>query len=79
MKSKMNCTTFGFNMHVHIDILMKAWRNWKEGKISNLLSPVLLKGSPKAETTRCIHASLLCVQQNVSERPDMALVIYFHA
>jgi hypothetical protein len=64
-----------FNMHVHIDIFMKAWRNWKEGTISNLISPMLLKGGPKAEMMRCIHVSLLCVQQNVGDRPDMTSVI----
>ena len=25
---------------------------------------------------RCIHVSLLCVQQNVGDRPDMASVIF---
>jgi hypothetical protein len=36
---------------------------------------MLLKGGPKAEMMRCIHVSLLCVQQNVGDRPDMASVI----
>jgi hypothetical protein len=36
---------------------------------------MLLKGGSKAEMMRCIHVSLLCVQQNVGDRPDMASVI----
>ena len=37
---------------------------------------MLLKGGPQAEMMRCIHVSLLCVQQNVGDRPDMASVIF---
>ncbi|XP_062159475.1 cysteine-rich receptor-like protein kinase 44 isoform X2 [Alnus glutinosa] len=53
-----------------------AWRNWREGTASNLIDPTLKKGGgPKAEMMRCIHISLLCVQQNVAYRPDMASVV----
>jgi hypothetical protein len=55
---------------------MQAWRNWREGTASNLIDPTLKKGGgPKAEMMRCIHISLLCVQQNVAYRPDMASVV----
>jgi hypothetical protein len=46
-----------------------------EGTSSNLIDPMLMKGGPKAEMVKCIHIGLLCVQQNVADRPDMASVV----
>jgi hypothetical protein len=57
-----------------IDIFMQAWRNWREGTSSNLIDTMLMKGGPKAEMMKCIHIGLPCVQQNVVDRPDMALI-----
>ena len=34
-----------------------------------------MKGGPKIEMMRCIHIGLLCVQQNVADRPDMTSVL----
>ncbi|XP_059436933.1 cysteine-rich receptor-like protein kinase 44 [Corylus avellana] len=56
-------------------LLSYAWRNWREGTASNLIDPILMKGGSKAEIMRCIHIGLLCVQQNVDDRPDMASVV----
>ncbi|XP_059436943.1 cysteine-rich receptor-like protein kinase 26 [Corylus avellana] len=55
-------------------LLNYAWRNWREGTSSNLIDPMLMKGSSKAEMMKCIHISLLCVQQNVADRLDIALI-----
>jgi hypothetical protein len=46
-----------------------------EGTASNLIDPTLMKGGPKIEMMRCIHIGLLCVQQNVADRPDMTSVL----
>ncbi|XP_059436944.1 cysteine-rich receptor-like protein kinase 44 [Corylus avellana] len=56
-------------------LLSYAWKNWRDGTASNLIDPTLMKGSPMAEMMRCIHIGLLCVQQNVVDRPDMASVV----
>jgi hypothetical protein len=61
---------------LRIDIFMQAWRNWREGTTSNLIDPTLMKGGPMAEMMRCIHIGLLCVQQNVADRPDMVSVVF---
>ncbi|EOY19894.1 Cysteine-rich RLK (RECEPTOR-like protein kinase) 25, putative [Theobroma cacao] len=55
------------------DLLSYAWKNWREGTTLNLIDPSL-KVSSKAEITRCIHIALLCVQENVVDRPTMASV-----
>ncbi|XP_022724207.1 putative receptor-like protein kinase At4g00960 [Durio zibethinus] len=55
------------------DLLSYAWKNWREGSTVNLIDPTLMVSS-KAEMTRCIHIALLCVQENVVDRPTMASV-----
>ncbi|KAM4106089.1 hypothetical protein ACB094_04G041100 [Castanea mollissima] len=56
------------------DLLSYAWKNWKQGIISNLVDPTLKAGST-TEIMRCIHIGLLCVQENVADRPTMASVL----
>ena len=41
---------------------------------SNIIDPILEVGST-TEIIRCIHIGLLCVQENVADRPTMASVI----
>ncbi|GLT64232.1 hypothetical protein SLA2020_367380 [Shorea laevis] len=56
------------------DLLSYAWRNWREGTASNLIDPTL-RVSSTSEIMRCIHIGLLCVQENVADRPTMASVV----
>ena len=53
---------------------MQAWKNWKQGIISNLVDPTLKAGST-TEIMRCIHIGLLCVQENVADRPTIASAV----
>ncbi|KAJ6893261.1 cysteine-rich receptor-like protein kinase 10 [Populus alba x Populus x berolinensis] len=55
-------------------LLSHAWRNWREGTAQDMIDPVLSSGSA-TEMMRCIHIGLLCVQENVAERPTMASVV----
>ena len=48
----------------------QAWKNWNEGTASNLIDPTISVGS-RTEIMRCIHIGLLCVQENVADRPTM--------
>lgn len=54
--------------------MLQAWRNWREGTALNLVDPTLGSGS-RPEMIRCIHIGLLCVQENVADRPTMASVV----
>ncbi|KAK2405023.1 putative receptor protein kinase [Trifolium repens] len=54
-------------------LLTYAWRSWREGKAINIIDPSLSNIS-KDEIMRCIHIGLLCIQENVVDRPTMASV-----
>ncbi|XP_028753430.1 putative receptor-like protein kinase At4g00960 isoform X3 [Neltuma alba] len=56
------------------DLLSYAWKNWREGMAFNLADP-MLKNCSRNEIMRCIHIGLLCVQENVADRPTMASVV----
>ncbi|KAJ6907420.1 hypothetical protein NC651_017968 [Populus alba x Populus x berolinensis] len=51
-----------------------AWRRWREGTALDLIDPILRNDSAAA-MMRCIHIGLLCVQENVADRPTMASVV----
>ncbi|XP_057451262.1 G-type lectin S-receptor-like serine/threonine-protein kinase At4g27290 isoform X3 [Lotus japonicus] len=66
--------------YYHIDdtlnLVGQAWRLWKEGRALELMDSNI--GSDTcvvSEVMRCLHVSLLCVQQNPNDRPIMASVI----
>ncbi|KAK4258881.1 hypothetical protein QN277_005280 [Acacia crassicarpa] len=50
-----------------------AWRNWREGTATKIVDPAITGGS-RDEIMRCIHIGLLCVQDDVADRPTMASV-----
>ncbi|KAK0579238.1 hypothetical protein LWI29_023269 [Acer saccharum] len=56
------------------DLLTFAWENWRVGTALNVIDPILRVGS-SSEMMRCIHIGLLCVQENVVNRPTMASVV----
>ncbi|XP_061353857.1 cysteine-rich receptor-like protein kinase 44 isoform X2 [Gastrolobium bilobum] len=55
------------------DLPSFAWRNWREGTATNIVDPSLNNNS-RNEMMRCIHIGLLCVQENLANRPTMAAV-----
>ncbi|KAK2641458.1 hypothetical protein Ddye_023221 [Dipteronia dyeriana] len=57
------------------DLLTYAWESWSEGTALNLIDPILRADCSTSEIMRCIHIGLLCVQENVSNRPKMASVV----
>ncbi|XP_038689942.1 putative receptor-like protein kinase At4g00960 [Tripterygium wilfordii] len=66
-----NCFSNG---EITENLLSYAWRHWKEGTASNFVDSTLMNGSGN-EMMRCIHVALLCVQENVADRPTMASVV----
>ncbi|WOG89932.1 hypothetical protein DCAR_0209173 [Daucus carota subsp. sativus] len=70
---KNNCFRNGDDVQ---DLLSAAWKNWQEGKASNVIDPLLINNSESVrEIIRCIHIGLLCVQEHVANRPTMASVV----
>ncbi|WJX21101.1 Cysteine-rich receptor-like protein kinase 29 [Trifolium repens] len=60
--------------HGQEDLLSFAWRNWREGTITDIIDPSL-SNSSQNEIMRCIHIGLLCVQENLVDRPTMATIV----
>ncbi|PRQ31255.1 putative protein kinase RLK-Pelle-DLSV family [Rosa chinensis] len=56
------------------DLLSYAWRNWRDDTTLNIIDPMLTTGS-RSEIIRCIQIGLLCVQENLNERPTMGSVV----
>ncbi|XVF27795.1 hypothetical protein REPUB_Repub14bG0139700 [Reevesia pubescens] len=69
---KNNCFRSGESVE---DLVSSAWKNWREGTAMNLIDPNLRDNGSRNEMMRCIHIGLLCVQENVADRPTMATVI----
>ncbi|KAK6797667.1 hypothetical protein RDI58_005369 [Solanum bulbocastanum] len=58
------------------DLLSYAWTNWQEGTAANLIDPMFRGSSGLVRgIMRCIHIALLCVQENIGDRPTMAAVV----
>ncbi|XP_015064312.1 putative receptor-like protein kinase At4g00960 isoform X2 [Solanum pennellii] len=58
------------------DLLSVAWLNWREETVSNLIDPILRGSSGLVgDIVRYIHIALLCVQENVANRPNMGEVL----
>ncbi|GMJ10251.1 hypothetical protein like AT4G27290 [Hibiscus trionum] len=57
------------------NLIEHAWRLWKEDKPLVLAGDFLVETGDLPELLRCIHISLLCVQQHPEERPSMSSVV----
>ncbi|KAL3345503.1 hypothetical protein AABB24_024460 [Solanum stoloniferum] len=58
------------------DLLSYAWTNWQEGTAANLIDPIFRVSSGLVrDIMRYIHIALLCVQENIGDRPTMAAVV----
>ncbi|KAL4654747.1 hypothetical protein ACB092_01G402400 [Castanea dentata] len=60
--------------HSH-NLIGYAWILWYEGRPLELTDECLGQSSTLSEVLRCIHISLLCVQQRPADRPSMSSVI----
>ncbi|XP_062170543.1 cysteine-rich receptor-like protein kinase 44 [Alnus glutinosa] len=52
-----------------------AWELWRDGRHSELIDACLGDSCNFSESLRCLHVSLLCVQQHPEERPSMLSVV----
>ncbi|PRQ31291.1 putative protein kinase RLK-Pelle-DLSV family [Rosa chinensis] len=52
---------------------VQAWRNWMDDTILNIMDPMLT--AARSKIIRCIHIGLLCVQENMNDRPTMAAIV----
>ncbi|PWA63844.1 cysteine-rich RLK (RECEPTOR-like protein kinase) 26 [Artemisia annua] len=59
------------------NLLSFAWKRWENGTPSDMIDPTLKTGSAGSlrNIIRSIHIGLLCVQENVADRPTMGSVL----
>ncbi|CAH2047915.1 unnamed protein product [Thlaspi arvense] len=53
----------------------KAWHLWSQGKTKELIDPTVKDTRDINEAIRCIHVGMLCTQDSVFYRPNMASVL----
>ncbi|XP_031392634.1 cysteine-rich receptor-like protein kinase 10 [Punica granatum] len=54
------------------DLPSHAWKHWRDGTPMEVLDPILRDSCSRNEVIRCIHMSLLCLQEDPADRPTMA-------
>lgn len=54
---------------------LQVWRLWSDGKGLELLDPSLTESCCTSEFLRCMHIGLLCVQEDLNDRPTMSSVV----
>ncbi|KAL2473980.1 Cysteine-rich receptor-like protein kinase 10 [Forsythia ovata] len=52
-----------------------AWKLWRDNRPLELMDLVMQNSYARNEVIRCIQLGLLCVQEDVDERPNMAFVL----
>ncbi|GAB4826741.1 hypothetical protein Ancab_040004 [Ancistrocladus abbreviatus] len=57
------------------DLLSCAWKLWSEGRPMEFMDPNLGDSYSSQEVRRCIHLGLLCVEDDIDERPTMASIV----
>ncbi|XP_019174695.1 PREDICTED: putative receptor-like protein kinase At4g00960 isoform X2 [Ipomoea nil] len=57
------------------DLLSYAWKHWRDGTPLGIVDPVLGESYTRNEVIQCIHIGLLCVQEDVNERPTITKVV----
>ncbi|XP_026394160.1 cysteine-rich receptor-like protein kinase 10 isoform X1 [Papaver somniferum] len=72
LSGHMNCS---YESDVSRDLLSHAWRHWKNGSALELLDSTIKDTCSRDEAMRCIRIGLLCVQENVADRPTMPAVL----
>ncbi|KAH7650874.1 Non-specific serine/threonine protein kinase protein [Dioscorea alata] len=64
-----------FLSNPHLYLLGKAWRLWNDGKVLDLLDPLMGNSFSVTHVMRCINIGLLCVQEKLEDRPIMSSVV----
>ncbi|GKV51472.1 hypothetical protein SLEP1_g58125 [Rubroshorea leprosula] len=59
----------------HLNLTGFAWQLWTEDRGLELIDPTLDEFCPHDQILRCVHISLLCVQDHAVDRPTMSDVV----
>ncbi|XP_039162845.1 G-type lectin S-receptor-like serine/threonine-protein kinase At1g61490 [Eucalyptus grandis] len=59
----------------HFNLLSYAWQLWSEDRGPDLRDEAIVNTCPPLEAMRCIQVGLLCVQDQLTDRPNMLSVV----
>ncbi|XP_021719475.1 cysteine-rich receptor-like protein kinase 10 [Chenopodium quinoa] len=68
------CSSIAFPYHDE-SLPLRAWSLWKSNSTLDLVDPRLYGKFPGHKMERCIHISLLCIQEDSNKRPTMATIV----
>ncbi|RCV12830.1 hypothetical protein SETIT_2G299300v2 [Setaria italica] len=57
------------------NLIVYAWNLWHDGKAETMIDSCVVSGCIVDEAMLCIHVALLCVQENLNDRPTMSSVV----
>ncbi|XP_058092192.1 cysteine-rich receptor-like protein kinase 44 isoform X7 [Magnolia sinica] len=57
------------------DLPSYVWKHWKDSTVLELIDPTISESFSSSEVMRCIHIALLCVQEDVIDRPTMSSIV----
>ncbi|RAL44848.1 hypothetical protein DM860_003607 [Cuscuta australis] len=57
------------------DLLSYVWKYWRDERPMEILDPTLGDSYSRNEVIQCMNIGLLCVQEEVEERPTMASIV----
>ncbi|KAK7342875.1 hypothetical protein VNO80_25833 [Phaseolus coccineus] len=58
-----------------LNLVGHTWELWKEGEVLKLVDPSLNDSFSEEEVLRCVHAGLLCVEENADDRPSISNIL----
>lgn len=58
-----------------MEIMLQAWELWRRGTPLELMDPSVGDSCVEKQFMRCIHVSLLCLENNAADRPNMSDVV----
>ncbi|XP_004295782.1 PREDICTED: G-type lectin S-receptor-like serine/threonine-protein kinase At4g27290-like [Fragaria vesca subsp. vesca] len=64
-----------YHLNHNLNLIGNAWRLWNGGRPLELIDEGFGESCNLSEVLRCIHVSLLCVQQQPEDRPTMSAVV----
>uniref|UniRef100_A0A453AK75 Protein kinase domain-containing protein n=2 Tax=Aegilops tauschii TaxID=37682 RepID=A0A453AK75_AEGTS len=71
IRRSSNSQTMGFP-----SLTVYSWNMWNEGKTGDLPDSSIMGNSSPDEVLLCIHVPLLCVQENLDDRPHMSSIVF---
>ncbi|XP_062109355.1 G-type lectin S-receptor-like serine/threonine-protein kinase At4g27290 [Humulus lupulus] len=64
-----------YHLKHNLNLIGNAWNLWREERPLELIDECLGNNCSDSEVLRCIHISLLCLQQQPEDRPTMSSVV----